>query len=167
MSKAPGCSPYGGWKHPAEVFRGDTHLNTSNLLDPRCFGVILGPEEAFRLARGDEVVITHGEPLKLSHPLDWLVVSDHSEVIISFSEGNPPLSNPTATDIVFKRSVEATLGATPNAVMPALSRHRSSHCRPEGINQGVFERLPFACLAYPEALILWQQLSDRLCRNPL
>jgi len=84
------------------VFWGDTHLHTSNSLDARGFGVTLGPEEAFRLARGDEVVTSHGELLKLSRPLDWLVVADHSDGMGAMSEiiaGNPALlKDPTVRD---------------------------------------------------------------------
>jgi len=58
---------------------GDTHLDTSNSLDARAFGVTLGPEEAYRFARGEEVTSSHGIRLKLSWPLDWLVVADHSD----------------------------------------------------------------------------------------
>ncbi|MGB6995241.1 MAG: DUF3604 domain-containing protein, partial [Thermoanaerobaculia bacterium] len=94
MSKAPNYSPYAGRRYPTEVFWGDTHLHTSNSLDARGFGVTLGPEDAFRLARGDEVVTSHGEPLKLSRPLDWLVVADHSDGMGAMNEiiaGNPDL----------------------------------------------------------------------------
>jgi hypothetical protein len=40
----------------------------------------LGQEEAFRFARGEEVVTTHGLRARLSRPLDWIVVSDHAEM---------------------------------------------------------------------------------------
>jgi len=102
MSKAPRYSPYAGRGYPTEVFWGDTHLHTSNSLDARGFGATLGPEEAYRLARGEEVVTTHGEPLKLSRPLDWLVVADHSDGMGAMTEiiaGNPDLlKDPTVRD---------------------------------------------------------------------
>ena len=46
-------SPYAGRAFPTRVFWGDTHLHTSNSLDARAVGCTLGPEEAFRFARGD------------------------------------------------------------------------------------------------------------------
>jgi len=79
MWKTPGYSPYAGRNFPTSVFWGDTHVHTSNSLDARGFGAILGPEEAFRFARGEEVMSSHGEPFKLRQPLDWLVVADHSD----------------------------------------------------------------------------------------
>ena len=94
IAKAPGYSPYAGRNFPTEVFWGETHLHTKNSLDARGFGVTLGPEEAFRIARGEEVVATHGEPVKLSRPHDFLVVADHSDGMGAMAEiiaGNPNL----------------------------------------------------------------------------
>ncbi|UCG80891.1 MAG: DUF3604 domain-containing protein [Desulfobacterales bacterium] len=90
----PGYSPYAGRNFPTKVFWGDTHLHTNLSLDARAFGVTLGPEEAYRFARGEEITSTHGERLKLSRPLDWLVVSDHSDAMGTMNEivkGNPDL----------------------------------------------------------------------------
>ena len=92
--KQPGYSPYAGRNYPTKVLWGDSHLHTSNSLDARAAGVRLSPEEAYRFARGEEVTSTHGERLKLSRPLDWLVVSDHSDAMGVMNEivkGNPKL----------------------------------------------------------------------------
>ena len=72
--KAPGYSPYAGRRFPTRPLWGDTHLHTSNSLDARAFGVTLGPEEAYRLARGEEIKTTFGERIKLSRPLGKLAV---------------------------------------------------------------------------------------------
>ncbi len=77
--RKPSYSPYAGRNFPTRVFWGDTHLHTSNSLDARAFGVTLDPEQAYRFARGEEVISSHGMRVKLSRPLDWLVVSDHSD----------------------------------------------------------------------------------------
>ena len=102
LFKAPSYSPYAGRRFPTQVFWGDTHLHTSNSLDARAFGVTLGPEEAFRFARGEEVTSSHGLRLKLSRPLDWLVVADHSDGMGAMNEivaGNPQLlRDPTVKD---------------------------------------------------------------------
>ena len=92
--KAPGYSPYAGRNFPNRVLWGDTHLHTNLSLDARAFGVTLGPEDAYRLARGEEITTTHGERLKLTRPLDWLVVTDHSDAMGAMKEivaGNPDL----------------------------------------------------------------------------
>jgi Protein of unknown function (DUF3604) len=57
---------------------GDTHLHTANSIDAFGFGVKLGPEEALRFARGEEVKSTMGLQAKLDRPLDFLVIADHS-----------------------------------------------------------------------------------------
>jgi len=92
--KAPGYSPYAGRNFPTKVLWGDTHLHTSNSLDARAFGAILGPEEAYRFARGEEVTSSHGERIRLGRPLDWLVIADHSDAMGAMNEivaGNPDL----------------------------------------------------------------------------
>jgi hypothetical protein len=64
---------------PPRVLFGDMHLHTDSSFDAGTFGTKLGPEDAFRFARGDEVVSTTGIPAKLRRPLDFLLVSDHSD----------------------------------------------------------------------------------------
>ncbi len=87
-------SPYAGRNFPTKVFWGDTHLHTNNSLDARAAGVTLSPEDAYRFARGEEVTASYGERLRLSRPLDWLVVTDHSDAMGVMKEvvaGNPDL----------------------------------------------------------------------------
>jgi hypothetical protein len=81
LYKAPGYSPYAGRNYPTRVLWGDTHLHTANSLDAAAFGNTLGPEPAYRFARGEEVVSSTGQPVKLSRPLDFLVVADHAEAL--------------------------------------------------------------------------------------
>ena len=64
---------------PEKVLWGDTHLHTSNSVDAFGFGVRLGPEEALRFAKGEEITSTTGIKAKLSRPLDFLVITDHAE----------------------------------------------------------------------------------------
>ena len=79
LYKAPGYSPYAGRNYPTRVLWGDTHLHTANSLDAAAFGNTLGPEPAYRFARGEAVVSSSGQPVRLSRPLDFLVVADHAE----------------------------------------------------------------------------------------
>ncbi len=66
-------------RFPNRVYFGDTHLHTSYSADAGMAGAIVGPEEAYRFARGEEVKSNSGLPVKLSRPLDFLVVADHAE----------------------------------------------------------------------------------------
>ena len=76
------------------VYWGDTHLHTSYSTDAGMFGNTLGPEEAFRFARGEEVLTPHGQRVRLIRALDFLVVSDHAEnlgLAPFIAESNPEL----------------------------------------------------------------------------
>ncbi|WP_254440700.1 DUF3604 domain-containing protein [Ruegeria sp. HKCCA6837] len=99
---ADSFSPYAGRDFPTRPLWGDTHLHTSLSLDARAFGVLLSPADAFRFARGEEVTTSHGLQAKLSRPLDWLVVSDHSDAMGAMNEivaGNATLMrDPTLRD---------------------------------------------------------------------
>ena len=64
---------------PDRPYWGDTHLHTNNSIDAFGFGVRLGPEEALKFASGEEVTSTTGIKAKLSKPLDFLVIADHSD----------------------------------------------------------------------------------------
>ena len=75
----PNYSPYVGRDFPTRPFFGDTHLHTSFSFDAGAFGARLTPRDAYRFARGEEVTASSGQPAKLSRPLDFLVVADHSD----------------------------------------------------------------------------------------
>jgi hypothetical protein len=72
-------SPYAGRNFPTEVYWGDTHLHTSMSFDAGAFGARLDPHDAYRFASGEEVTSSTGLKVKLSRPLDFLVVADHSD----------------------------------------------------------------------------------------
>ncbi|MGH9317307.1 MAG: DUF3604 domain-containing protein, partial [Thermoanaerobaculia bacterium] len=72
-------SPYVDQHFPNRVFWGDTHLHTSYSTDAGMVGCRLGPNEAYRFARGEVVSSNTGQPVKLPRPYDFLVVTDHSE----------------------------------------------------------------------------------------
>ena len=89
-----GFSPYANRNYPTRVFWGDQHVHTGWSADAGAFGCTLGPEEALRFARGEQVTSSLGEPAKLSRPLDWIAVTDHSDVagvIFEIRDGNPNL----------------------------------------------------------------------------
>jgi hypothetical protein len=43
------------------------------------FGNRLGPAQAYRFARGEEIISSSGQPVRLARPLDWLAITDHSD----------------------------------------------------------------------------------------
>ena len=96
---AKSYSPYVGRDFPTQVFWGDTHLHTGMSLDAGAFGARLMPDDAYRFAKGNQLTSTTGYPVKLSRPLDFLVVADHSDNMGFFPRlraGDPDmLANPT------------------------------------------------------------------------
>ena len=92
-------SPHAGRNFPTRVFFGDTHVHTGASMDAGAFGARLGPEEAFRFARGEEVTAANGMKVKLARPLDFIVVADHSDNFGFFPKlfaGDPKfLADPT------------------------------------------------------------------------
>ncbi len=72
-------SPYAGRTFPTRVYWGDTHLHTSFSMDAGAFGARLGPKDAYVFAKGNEITASSGQRVKLSRPLDFLVVADHSD----------------------------------------------------------------------------------------
>jgi hypothetical protein len=72
-------SPYADRHFPDRVYWGDTHLHTSFSMDAGAFGCRLGPRDAYRFAKGQEITASSGQPVRLARPLDFLVVADHSD----------------------------------------------------------------------------------------
>jgi len=90
----PHYSPYAGRTFPTRPLFGDTHLHTSFSMDAGAFGARLTPRDAYRFARGEELTSSTGQPVKLSRPLDFLVVADHSDGFGFFPQlmsGDPEL----------------------------------------------------------------------------
>ena len=87
-------SPYLDRGYPDRVYFGDTHLHTAYSTDAGMLGCRLGPEEAYRFARGEEVTSSTGVRVRLQRPLDFLVVADHAEnlgLAPMIAESNPDL----------------------------------------------------------------------------
>ena len=72
-------SPYAERDFATNVYFGDTHLHTSLSMDAGAFGNRLGLDPAYKFARGEQVTSTNAGPVRLSRPLDFLVVADHSD----------------------------------------------------------------------------------------
>jgi len=92
-------SPYAERDFPSRPYFGDTHLHTAFSMDAGAFGARLDPRAAYRFARGEQVSSSSGQPVKLARPLDFLVVSDHSDNMGFFPDlfaGKPEmLADPT------------------------------------------------------------------------
>ena len=88
-------SPYAQRTFPSRPLWGDTHLHTGLSVDAGLFGARLGLEEAYRFARGEQVVSSTGQPVRLARPLDWLVIADHSDamgLVNDLASGSPAVT---------------------------------------------------------------------------
>ena len=72
-------SPYAKRNFPERPLWGDNHLHTSLSFDAGAFGNRVGLRDAYRLARGEEITASSGQPVRLGRPLDWLAITDHSD----------------------------------------------------------------------------------------
>ena len=92
-------SPYIDDNFPNQPFFGDTHLHTGWSTDAGMIGTTLGPDDAYRLSKGGEVISNTGWRVKLNRPLDFVVVADHAENLglADFIRRSDPLllANPT------------------------------------------------------------------------
>ena len=105
-------SPAVGQNFPLRVYWGDTHLHTSYSTDAGMVGTTLGPEEAYRYARGEEVTSNTGLKAKLRRPLDFLVVADHAEALglAPFIRADNPLLQKSPTGKRWYELVKAGKG---------------------------------------------------------
>jgi len=85
-------SPWADRSFPSKVYWGETHLHTGLSLDAGLFGNTTGHDTAYRLARGEQVMASSGQPVKLSRPLDFLVITDHSDMMIRRARNGPRVS---------------------------------------------------------------------------
>ena len=80
--------------YPEHAYFGDTHVHTGWSADAGMDGAVTSPEDAFRFARGDTVKSNTGQDAKLARPLDWMVITDHSDGMGTINEiraGNPKM----------------------------------------------------------------------------
>ncbi len=78
-AKTQPYSPYAQRNFPDRPLWGDTHLHTAVSFDAGAFGARLLPPDAYKFAKGEEVISSTGQAVRLSRPLDFLVVADHSD----------------------------------------------------------------------------------------
>lgn len=95
------------WNAARSPFFGDLHVHTRLSLDANLQGTRLGPADAYRFARGDEVGLQPHRPdgtplrtLRLDRPLDFAAVTDHAEFLgtvnVCSTPGAPATTTPSA-----------------------------------------------------------------------
>ena len=74
-------SPYAGRAYADQVFFGDMHFHTDLSFDAGLIGTSLDVHDGYRVARGEKVISNTGQPVQLIQPLDFLVITDHAELL--------------------------------------------------------------------------------------
>lgn len=72
-------SPYADRAYPVRPFFGDTHVHTALSADAGGGGTRVLPRDSYRLARGEQILSNTGQPVRLSRPLDFYMITDHSD----------------------------------------------------------------------------------------
>ena len=67
-------------EYAENVYFGDAHIHTRISVDSSLWGNTLGPADTYKYVRGGEVTSFKGWTVKLGRPLDWTIISDHSDV---------------------------------------------------------------------------------------
>ena len=72
-------SPHVRQNYPSNIYWGDTHLHSNLSHDANGMGnKDLTPDDAYRFAKGETIIASNGQKVRLSRPLDFLVVADHA-----------------------------------------------------------------------------------------
>jgi hypothetical protein len=93
-------SPYADRAFSTQVYFGDTHVHTALSADAGGGGTRLMPRDAYRFARGEQVISNSGQQVKLQTPFDFYMITDHSDgmgAIVDVLKGTPNiLADPVA-----------------------------------------------------------------------
>lgn len=137
-----------------QLYWGDVHLHTNYSLDAYINGnTTMSPDQAYRFARGEEVMSQTGVRAKLLRPLDFLAVTDHSEymgVHVRLAQKDPRLANWP----VGKRWAELLAkGNRVNYLLDVLGTvqdNRPEDALPAGVNKSIWQDVVDAAERYYE-----------------
>ena len=89
-----------------DAYFGETHVHTSWSFDAFIFGTTMtGPEEAYKFALGETIKHPAGYDIKITRPLDFMAVTDHSEYAGTVRLANDPSSELSKLPIAEKLKV--------------------------------------------------------------
>ncbi|MGD2131107.1 MAG: DUF3604 domain-containing protein [Lysobacterales bacterium] len=113
-----------------EAYFGETHVHTGVSMDAFIGGNRLTPDDAYRFARGDEVMV-NGKPLRIKKPLDFCAVTDHSEFMGEayslMNPGAPGYDDPIAKSFRDAKDLDTALGLYAKYVLEPLSSGGNPH----------------------------------------
>ena len=91
-----------------DAYFGETHIHTSWSFDAYVFGnTVTGPEDAYKFAMGQPIKHPAGYDIKITRPLDFMAVTDHSEYAGTVRLANDPNSDISKLPIADKLKVRS------------------------------------------------------------
>ncbi|MXO61257.1 DUF3604 domain-containing protein [Altererythrobacter salegens] len=113
-----------------EAYFGETHLHTGVSMDAFIGGNRLTPDDAYRFAQGEEIMV-NGSMHKIKRPLDFVAVTDHSEFMGEayslMNPGAPGYDDPIAKSFRDAPDLETALGLYGKYVLTPLAGGGDPH----------------------------------------
>ena len=131
--------------YPKDVFFGDTHLHSRLSADAYSLGNMnLTQADAYLFAQGQAMTAHNGMQVQLRRPLDFLVVSDHSEYLGGFYRFN--VNDPSVIDTEAATSWKDALKAgNPDALIAAFTASmqdpENNPAFPESVRQSIWQEV--------------------------
>jgi len=113
-----------------EAYFGETHVHTGVSMDAFIAGNRLTPDDAYRFAKGEEMMV-NGSMHKIKRPLDFVAVTDHSEFMGEayslMNEGAPGHDDPVAESFRTAPNLATALKLYNEYVLTPLAGGGSPH----------------------------------------
>ncbi|GGN52426.1 hypothetical protein GCM10011349_25950 [Novosphingobium indicum] len=107
-----------------EAYFGETHVHTGVSMDAFIGGNRLTPEDAYRFATGEQIMV-NGSMHKIKRPLDFAAVTDHSEFMGEayslMNPGAPGYDDPVAKSFREAKDLKTALGLYGKYVLTPLA----------------------------------------------
>ena len=113
-----------------EAYFGEQHMHTAVSMDAFIGGTRLTPDDAYRFAQGEEMMV-NGSMHKMKRPLDWCAVTDHSEFLAEtytlINEGTAGYDHPVAVQMREAKDLQTALGLYKKYVLDVLAGGGDPH----------------------------------------
>jgi hypothetical protein len=113
-----------------DAYFGETHLHTGVSMDAFIGGNRLTPDDAYRFAKGEKMMV-NGSLHRISRPLDFCAVTDHSEFMGEayslMNPGAPGYDDPVAVSFREASDLETALGLYGKYVLEPLAGGGDPH----------------------------------------
>jgi len=89
-------SPYADREYPTKLLFGEQHMHTALSADAGGGGTKLLPRDAYRFAKGEQVLSNTNQPVQRNRPLDFMCITEHTDgmgAITDILKGTPNIMN--------------------------------------------------------------------------